>query len=103
MIASSVAITPNDPKTHPVKIGALTFKIFTRFLGTFKKRVKNSRLHSKTEDAIVMICLGSSVFDATCSALSHLYHECGLNKEVLSKDLWSQLSIYKKGSHRAGA
>ena len=82
-------ITSDDPQTHPVKLGALTFKIFTGYLGTFKKQVKNSRPRSGTKGATVLICLGASVFDGACSALSHLYHEGGLDKEVLSKDLWS--------------
>mmetsp|Transcript_17221 Transcript_17221/g.27849 ORF Transcript_17221/g.27849 Transcript_17221/m.27849 type:complete len:136 (-) Transcript_17221:567-974(-) len=33
-------ITPNDPETHPVELRALTFTIFVRYLGTFKKRNK---------------------------------------------------------------
>ena len=95
-------IAPNDPETHPVELGVLTFKIFTRYLEMFKKRVKNSRLCSETKGVTVMIRLGASAFDAVCSALSHLYHEGGLDKEVLSKDLWSRLLVYKKGGRRAG-
>ena len=97
------AITPEDPKTHPVKLGALTFIIFTRYLVTFKKRVQNKRMREVGEAATILIRLGSSAFDRACSSLSHLYLECCLDKEVVSKDLWAQLSTYKKGSRCAGA
>ena len=97
------AITPNEPETHPVELGALTFTIFARYLATFKKRVLNRRMRGEDEAETVLIRLGSSAFDRACSSLSHLYLEVGLDKEVVSKDLWVQLSTYKKGSRRAGA
>ena len=97
------AITPSDPETHPVELRSLTFTIFARYLGTYKKRVQNKRMRGEGEAATVMIRLGASSFDRACSSLSHLYLEVGLDKEVVSKDLWMQLSTYKKGSRRAGA
>ena len=56
-------ITPDDPETHPVELGALTFKTFTRYLGTFKKQAKNSRSRSGAGGATVLIRLGASAFD----------------------------------------
>jgi len=97
------AITPNDPKTHPVELRALTFIIFARYLGTFKKRVQNKRMREEGKAATILIHLGLSVFDLACSSLSHLYLQCGIDKEVVSKDLWAQVSTYKKGSRCAGA
>ena len=97
------AIIPKEPETHPVELGALTFTIFARYLATFKKRVQNRRMRGEDEAETVLIRLGSSAFDRACSSLSHLYLEGGLDKEVVSKDLWVQLLTYKKGSCRAGA
>jgi hypothetical protein len=97
------AITPSDPETHPVELADLTFTIFARYLATFKKRVQNKRMREEGEAATILIRLGSSAFDRACSSLSHLYLECRLDKEAVSKDLWAQLSTYKKGSRRAGA
>ena len=31
---------------------------------------------------------------------THLYLECGIDEEKTSKELWTQLSSYKKGSRR---
>ena len=70
------AITPNDPETHVVMRGALTFTIFVRYLVTYKKRVQNRQMRGEGEAATVMIRLGSSAFDLTCSSLSHLQPSC---------------------------
>ena len=36
----------------------------------------------------------------SCSDLSRVYLECGIDKEKTSKELWTQLSSYKKGTRR---
>ena len=98
------SINPEDPSSRPIKLDLLTFKIFARFLSTFKKSVKKRKRSSADNMDIqyeeVQIRLGISSFDGACSALSHLYLECGLDKEVISKELWSKLSTYKKGTRR---
>jgi hypothetical protein len=98
------SITPEDPSSRPVNLDLLTFKIFARFLSTFKKSVMKRKRSSgdnmNIEYEEVQIRLGISSFDGACSALSHLYLECGLDKEVISKELWNKLSTYKKGSRR---
>ena len=57
-------IMPNKPETHPVKLGALTFTIFARYLATFKKRVQNRLMRGEDEDETVLIRLGSSALTA---------------------------------------
>ena len=47
----------------------------------------------------MVIHLSRSSFDGACSALAHLYYNCGIDRDVLRKDLWVKLSIYKKGSY----
>ena len=48
----------------------------------------------------VRIRLSPSSYDASCSSLSNIYLECGIDKEKTSKELWTQLSSYKKGTWR---
>jgi len=71
------SINPEDPSSRPVKLDLLTFKIFARFLSTFKKSVKKRKRISADNMNIeyeeVQIRLGISSFDGACSALSHLY------------------------------
>ena len=96
------AIKPDSPETHPIELGALTFQVYSRYLNSFKKKVaKRPTIDNGAKS--VAIRLSPSSFDGACSALAHLYHKCGLNKETLSKDLWVQLSPYKKGSRRTSA
>ena len=54
-------------------------------------------------DSYVKIRLSPSSNDASCSALSHLYLECGIDKEKTSKEIWTQLLLYKKGTRRLAA
>ena len=42
--------------------------------------------------------LSSSTYEGSFSALSHLYHDSGNNKEATYPQLWPKLSSYKKGS-----
>ena len=52
------------------------------------------------EQHSVEIRLSQSSYDASCSVLSHLYLECGIGKEKASKDLWTQISLYKKSTRK---
>ena len=78
------------------------FPIFAQYFATFKKTV-TKRSCSGAEDKTLAIRLGKSAFEGTTSSLSHLYLECGLKKENVSKDLWAKSSTYKKGSTRTAA
>ena len=99
------SIDPEVVVTIPVKLEHLEFKIFARFLATFKKKVKKRNIQDNVviSESEVEIRLGPSSYDGACSALSHLYLESGLDKEITSKELWAKLSSYKKGSRRKGA
>ena len=61
------------------------------------------RSRSGADDAAVLIRLSPSAFEGATSALTHLYTECGLDKHVVSKELWRSLAIYKQGSRRTSA
>ena len=94
-----LALTSMNPgvlSTIPIKLDILSFTIFTRFLSTFKKTV--------TKDDSATIRLSASSYDAACSALSHLFTESGISKEgnETTKELWTKLSAYKKGTRRLG-
>ena len=80
----------------------LNFKVYGRFLSTFKKNFKKRNIVGTVvvRDSSVNIRLIPSSYDASCSALSHLYLECGIDKEKMSKELWTQLSSYKNGTRR---
>jgi hypothetical protein len=55
--------------------------------------------------ATVTIRLGPGSYAAACASLSHLFTECGLDKEFCenSRYLWKNLSLYNKGARRTGA
>ena len=96
--------------TFPVILRNLTFTIVSRYLGTFKKTIKKTNGMNRDNCAgrnnvtdNVVIRLSPNTYDGVCSALSHLYIECGLNKLELSPELWRNLSMYKKGSRRVSA
>ena len=81
---------------------SLSFRFFSRFLSTFKKKAKK-RTHECGDivvdtDNETMIRLSPSSYDGACSALSHLFHECGIEKDATetTKDLWTKLSSFKK-------
>ena len=106
-----VAISPEDPSTHPVMLERLSFKIFSRWLSTFKKKVTKRKAVQPADDeetvvvAIkesALIRLSSSSYDGACSALSHLFTESGTEKEKNKNtaDVWAKLSSFKKGTRR---
>jgi hypothetical protein len=84
------SINPEVASSMPVKLELLDFKTFSRFLSTFKKRVKKRKVKGNVivSELDVEIRLSPSSYDVACSALSHLYRECGLDKEKTSKELW---------------
>ena len=109
-------IVQSDESTVPVKLEYLSFQIFSRYLGTFKKKVKTknptttTNSDSTTEEIAIghgeaEIRLSSSSYDGACSALNHLFIESFIEKDVnvVTKDLWLRLSRYKKGMRRKGA
>ena len=67
------AIDKEVPQTVPVMLESLSFRFFSGFLSTFKKKEKKSTL--KCEDIVVdtdneqMIRLSPSSYDGACSAL----------------------------------
>ena len=73
-----------------------------RYFNEFKKSVQK-RSNGGAEAETVNIRLSQSAFDGATSALTHLYTECGLDKHVVSKELWRSLAIYKQGSRRTSA
>ena len=96
--ASIRGIVAEDTETHPVILENLTFVIFSRYLSTFKKTVQQRQGRSPT------IRLTKVSFDGACSALSFLFLECGVSKEKAnSRELWTKLGTYKRGSSRRGA
>ena len=103
-------IDPEIPQTLPVHLESLSFKVFSRYLSTFKKRVKKRSLHPG-ENVVIktsedkLICLSSSSYDAACSALSHLFQESRIDKEATetTKELWTKIACYKKGTRRISA
>lgn len=90
------AIDVGRPKTHPVELADITFSIFSSCLATFKKQAAKRPPIGGNKDKTVVICLSAALL--ACLALSHLYLKSRVDKENASKDLWSQLSMYNKGS-----
>lgn len=113
------SIVQSDESTVPVKLEYLSFQIFSRYLGTFKKKVKTKKQPTAattadgTANEMITIVghgeaeirLSSSSYDGACSALNHLFIESFIEKDanVVTKDLWLRLSRYKKGMRRKGA
>jgi len=97
-------IRPSDPTSLPINLEILDFTIFTRYLYTFKKKVKkrDSEGNVSVDDGEKTIWLSPSSFDGACSALSHLFTESGISKEKtdITKELWTKLSSFKKGTRR---
>ena len=97
----------------PIKLEMLNFIVFTRFLlSTFKRAVnkKSGKKRKKMNERnfvldagsgkVETICLSPSSFEGACSALAHLFTECGIYKEanVTSTELLTKLSAFKKGT-----
>jgi hypothetical protein len=103
------AIKQDDPSTYPINFEHLTFNAFAAFLKTFKKTV-TKRKSSTPSDTItiadtVTIRLCAGTFSNACSALSHLFTECNVDKGAhhSSRFLWRKLALYMKGLRRTGA
>ena len=110
------SIVQSDESTIPVKLEYLSFQIFSRYMGTFKKKVKTKKptatanSDGTTNEDITIghgeaeIQLSSSSYDGACSALNHLFIESFTEKDVndITKDLWCRFSRYKKGMRRKG-
>ena len=88
--------------THPLELTDLLFPVYARYLNSFKK-VARKRSRGGAQEEVVAIRLSQSAFDGATSALTHLYTECGLDKQKISNELWRNLAIYKKGSRRTSA
>ena len=80
-------IKPSSPETHWIRLADLDIQVYGRYLNAFKKRVvKHS--NGGAAAAFVMIRLSQSAFEPATLALTYLYTECGLDKQVVSKNLW---------------
>ena len=71
--------------TIPIKLKKINFKVYAILLSTFKKNVKKRDIVGTVvvSNSSVNIRLIPSSYDASCSDLSHLYLECGIDKEKL--------------------
>jgi hypothetical protein len=104
-------VDQNNPTSSPVKFDNLTFNAFASFLKTFNKRItKRTATHTADDTTViasttVTIRLSAGSFSNACSALSHLFTECGIDKATsdTSRDLWRKLALYLKGCRRTGA
>jgi hypothetical protein len=74
--------------------------MFSRYLSTLRKVAKGIK-DSNGHKVIVRLKLSS--YEAYCSALSHLFTECGKDRESTCPGLFSELSRYKKGARRTSA
>ena len=95
------AVDAERPDTHPIELAALTWRVYCRYLNTFKKSAEKRSRGGASET--VAIRLSGSAFDGSTSALTHLYTGCGLDKHEVSKELWTHIKIYKAGSKRTAA
>lgn len=86
-------INKKDETTIPIILQLLSFAIFTRYLKTFKKTTADNN----------QIRLSASSFESGCSALSYLFSESGIAKDVneTTKELWRELTSYKSGNKKA--
>ena len=78
----------------------LTWRVYTRYLNTFKKSAK--KLSRGGASKTVEMRLSGSAFDGSALALTHIYTECGLDKQVISKNLCANIKIYKACSNFRG-
>mmetsp|Transcript_53132 Transcript_53132/g.112917 ORF Transcript_53132/g.112917 Transcript_53132/m.112917 type:complete len:257 (-) Transcript_53132:345-1115(-) len=79
--AALQGIKPSDVTTIPVCLEQLDYRIFTRYLSTFKKKVKKRSAEGELVREGKEIRLSPSSFEAACSALAHLFTESGISKE----------------------
>ena len=78
-------INKDDTSTFPIYFEKFTFNAFAAFLKTFTKKI--SKRNTRDEDDTVIVTatevtirLGAGSFSNACSALSHLFTECGIDK-----------------------
>ena len=99
-----LTIKPDVQDSIPTKLDYLTLTIFSRFLNTFRGKLKRGRKEQGTgEYKDVEVRLSASMLEGACSVLSYLYNDSGKNKEATSPQLCPKLSSYKKGSRRIAA
>lgn len=108
-------IDPKRAETLPINFEYFSFSAYAAFLKTFKKTVATKHQLAPTEvpdsgETVIVtnkvtIRLGVGSFSNACSALSHLFLECNVDKSATraSRFLWKKLSIYLKGTRRTGA
>ena len=94
-----------DPFTFPIDFEKFTFNAFAAFLKTFTKKISQRNTCDGDETVIVTatevtIRLGAGSFSNACSAISHLFTECGIDKgtTTTSKHLWKKNALYLKGA-----
>lgn len=107
-----MGIDQHNPNSFPINFDALSFNAFAAFLKTFKKTVTKRGAATSTEEdetvietATVTIRLGAGSFSSACSALSHLFTECGVDKAATaaSRNMWRKIALYLKGARRTNA
>ena len=86
-------------ETIPISLEKLTFQIFTRYLSSFKKKIKKKNTGGDENDE-VSVRMSTSKYDGECSALAFLFKKSGAVRDL---DMWKKLSNYKKGSRRVAA
>ena len=69
------ALNSGVVNTTPIKLEKLNFKVYARFLSTFKKTVKKRNIVGNVvvSNSSVKIRLSPSSYDASCSSSSHIY------------------------------
>lgn len=108
-------IDPKRTETLPINFEYFSFKAYAAFLKTFKETVTTKHQLAPTEvpdsgETVIVtnkvtIRLSVGSFSNACSAFSHLFLECNVDKSPTraSRFLWKKLSIYLKGTRRTGA
>ena len=102
-------IDQQNPITFPIDFELLTFNVFAAYLKTFKRTIKRKRARVnpddnqtviKTSTITIRLCAGS--FNNACSALSHLFTECGVDKSAteVSITMWRKIALYREAKTR---
>jgi len=94
------AISKRDESTIPIRLENLNFDLISRFLATLKRVAKGMKDNNGRK---VVVRLKLSSYEAYCSALSHLFTECGKDRESTCPGFFGELSKYKKGARRLAA
>jgi hypothetical protein len=105
-------IDQQNPITFPIDFELLTFNVFAAYLKNFKRTIKRKRAQVNSDDnqfvietSTITIRLGAGSFNNACSALSHLFTECGVDKSAteVSITMWRKIALYLKGTRRTTA